>query len=522
MLIKSKTTIGILIILGVSPLVAMLIGSTPHGLALSPDSIAYLKAADGMLKGYGLSFTSVQWPPLYPMTLALFGYLFGDDLDHGSRILHAILLGANFTLIFGLLIQNKSIHIVFAFVVAFLLSISEPIILASYYVWSEPLFILVTLIDLYLINFCLKKKSDDLLALEAALIIVATLAVMTRYIGITVALINMIAVFMIIDRESIFRRVMSASMQFIIPALIISFWLTGHRAIDDNIAVERVLQHPYVDISKIKIGLQTLGTWLYPFASKIEGAMPRWGLELLGVMVLLLIGWSVFNFLVKWKSMPYCSTKLSNHNDRFLGFKAIFIFLYIVILAFILFCYDKKIYFDNRFLSPIFIPIYLLIVGMAVELKQLIARVLVCAMIIVLLSSSYFFLRSWVLINYFDGVELNSRTHTNKAIYKEVKTLPRTCMVYSDAPWNITRYFDEKVRWLPRTVMFGTGFVNNNYKTDVDFLTFNAQVILVENLSDPIIQMLDSKSEYQRIYQSSEGIIWSNSRANRKFCELNN
>lgn len=517
---KSTFGLGILRLVGASLLITMLIGSTPHGLALSPDSIAYLKAAEGLLTGHGLSFASVQWPPLYPMILAVFGSLFAGDLEHGARCLHAILLAVNFILIFELLIQNKNINLFLAFIFAFLLSISEPMILTSYYVWSEPLFIFLTLVDFYLLSFYLNKKSNNLILLEIGLVIVSIFVVMTRYIGIAVALINMISVFLIIDRKNIINRLLRASIQLIIPALIVAFWLAGHRAIDDNSAIERVFQFPDIDLSKVSNGLRTLGTWLYPLASKIDGAIAVWALELLGVAVLLLICWAVYDFLNKLSNDRYLITRLKNHNDRIRGCKAIFIFLYIVILALILFCYDKKIYFDNRFLSPIFIPLYLLIFSIAVELKSVTVRLFAIAAIILLLSSSYFFLRSWLLINYFDGVELNSRTHINKVIYREIKTLPRTCLVYADEPWNITRYFDEKVRWLPRTTMFGTGYVNHNYRTDVDSLTQVAQIVIVEKLSDPIIQILDSKLEYQRIYQSSEGVIWSNSLADRKSCEL--
>ena len=78
-------------------LFAMLFTATRYGLGLSPDSTAYVKAADGLLKGYGWAFASVQWPPLYSLVLAIFGFPFGGNVFFGARLLHALLIAINFS-----------------------------------------------------------------------------------------------------------------------------------------------------------------------------------------------------------------------------------------------------------------------------------------------------------------------------------------------------------------------------------------------------------------------------------------
>jgi hypothetical protein len=74
------------------------------------------------------------------------------------------------------------------------------------------------------------------------------------------------------------------------------------------------------------------------------------------------------------------------------------------------------------------------------------------------------------------------------------------------------------VQWLPRQILFGTGFVNTFYDAEVQALKGKAQIILVEKSNDPIIQTLDSHQDFHRIYAQSDGIIWLNQTLDSKTC----
>jgi hypothetical protein len=80
----------------------LLLYSTPQGLGLNDDSIAYIAGARGMLSGQGyreLWIVSAgpvtHFPPGFPGALALTGLLTGLDPLRGARILNGLLFGAN-------------------------------------------------------------------------------------------------------------------------------------------------------------------------------------------------------------------------------------------------------------------------------------------------------------------------------------------------------------------------------------------------------------------------------------------
>ena len=79
----------------------LILRTTPQGLGLSDDSIAYIAGARSMLAGHGyreLWLASngpvTHLPPAFSSLLAFFG-LFGLDPLRGARFVNAILFGLN-------------------------------------------------------------------------------------------------------------------------------------------------------------------------------------------------------------------------------------------------------------------------------------------------------------------------------------------------------------------------------------------------------------------------------------------
>jgi hypothetical protein len=519
---KSLSKLDLVIpIIGAVVLFAMLVGSTRYGLGLSPDSTAYLKAADGLLKGQGLAFASVQWPPLYPLVLAGFGYLGDGDIITSARVLHGLLIATNFVLTACLLVQCIRFRPALAYLVAFLISLHEVLIWVGFYVWSEPLLISFVLLDLLLIRFYLVEQSNKTHILEAALIGIATMAVMTRYVGINVALINAIVVFIFTKRSNVYKKLTVSGLQFAVPALLMIFWLAWHRAIDDSVAIERALQYPIIHQDKLIEGLQNFGRWLYPSSSKFDGLIPEWLLIVTGLLLLTLVVFEALPLIQRFLTIRQSQAVAlpeANKLALFSACTALFTILYIFFLFFIMSCYDKKIFFDNRLLSPIFIPTILIVLARIARLKIKALKNTLLGCFVLILGCVYFYLRAWLLINYFDGVEINARSHANKTVYATIKEYSRSCQVYADEPWNIVLHFDTKVQWLPRQILFGTGFVNTFYDAEVQALKGKAQIILVEKSNDPIIQTLDSHQDFHRIYAQSDGIIWLNQTLDSKTC----
>ena len=505
-------------------LAAMLFFSTQYGLGLSPDSIAYIKGAEGLLTGKGTEYMSVQWPPLYPLMLALFGYVGNHDLLLGARVLNALLIGLNFWLITQLLIKYISINRWAAYLLAFVISLHEVLVYVGFYAWSEPLVITTILINFFIIEKYVNQENKNNALLECSLILFAILSIYTRYIGVNVAVLNAVIVLFFIGRVNIYTRVWRTLAQVVVPAVAIYPWLAWHRAIDDNNATQRGLQWHPISTEKIIEGFINIGKWLFPSSSKFDGLIPP--------MVLLITGMIVVFLVIS--TVVYASFKLVNifkeknlkkdtRNKRIilLGILGLFIIFYLAFLTFTISFVDRKLLLDNRFLAPIFIPIFLLLLGLVSLISKPIVRYACFGLFVVVMTFSYINLRSWLLINYFDGVEINSRGNINKPIYNNIRKFSKHCQIYSDKPWNISLYFEKKVRWLPTEILFGTGLINQTYKSEIESLKENTNLVVVENKDDPIINEIDLLANLERIYDGKDGLIWKNKNIDFSMCESN-
>ena len=183
------------ILLSLSATFLVLISTAPNGIALSPDSVAYVAAARSLSDGNGLTlFDSTPltlWPPLYPAVLSAAQLLFGLDPVDGARIVNAALFGL-IVYLSGLLFRRhlaSSSFVILGLVTVFL---SPALFGVSIFAWTEPLFILWTLLFLLLLDSYLKEGSTTLLIFLA---IVSGLACLTRYIGVSCAVTGVAALF---------------------------------------------------------------------------------------------------------------------------------------------------------------------------------------------------------------------------------------------------------------------------------------------------------------------------------------
>ena len=97
----SFLTLGLLTVIGIF----LVLRSTPEGLGLSDDSIAYIAGARSLLAGHGYreawlvsNNPITHFPPGFSSALALIG-LFGLDPLRGVRFLNALLFGFSTTLL---------------------------------------------------------------------------------------------------------------------------------------------------------------------------------------------------------------------------------------------------------------------------------------------------------------------------------------------------------------------------------------------------------------------------------------
>jgi hypothetical protein len=105
MQVREKHTIAVLLLLAAMGAICVFY-ATAWGVGVSPDSTLYLEAARNLLRGHGLTITTLDnltrplthYPPLYPYLLYAGGRLGIDPMD-GARWLSALLFGANIFLV---------------------------------------------------------------------------------------------------------------------------------------------------------------------------------------------------------------------------------------------------------------------------------------------------------------------------------------------------------------------------------------------------------------------------------------
>ena len=171
-----------LILLSISGFFLILYSISKYGPASTHDSVAYMYAAESLTKGNGFKYFGydtpfVQWPPLFPIILSGISLL-GSDLIMASGYFNAII----FTLIIFSgywLMKVQKLYNTIAGTITILVSI--PLSYVSKYIWSEPLFILLTLLFMIsLDNYIYKSSLKSLLKRQYLLPLHVT-----RYIGIT-------------------------------------------------------------------------------------------------------------------------------------------------------------------------------------------------------------------------------------------------------------------------------------------------------------------------------------------------
>lgn len=182
-----------LIIISASGLVLKI---TPYNIATSPDSIAYLDAAQHINAGDGLVSTNyvygaeqklvpfTVWPPLYPAVLSLSPSIENAPLFAAVQVA-MIILSLNGVLMFFIL--RKIIGDLLSLMAVAVFMISSANVIVTNYAWSEPLTILMLLFSIHFSMNCHKAaKENNKTRLYLNLFFLATVLAglfYTRYIG---------------------------------------------------------------------------------------------------------------------------------------------------------------------------------------------------------------------------------------------------------------------------------------------------------------------------------------------------
>lgn len=211
----------------------ILIRTSNYGPELDTDTWDYISVAENLTEGNGfkdyLQRNYVDAGPLYPMLVALFGFIGINPIEAG-RFVNIIGFGLIILLVGCWL--NRQIKFRFLAVVgSVLIMTSYSLSRLSSTLMTDTLFTLFTLLALFQIQLFIKSKNLPLsfLALSA---LFTGLAITTRYAGISILLTGIISIFWM-QHSQMLRRLKCAVIYGSLSIIPIGIWMTKNWLIRD-------------------------------------------------------------------------------------------------------------------------------------------------------------------------------------------------------------------------------------------------------------------------------------------------
>ena len=282
----------------------------------------------------------MSWPPLYPLILTLFTILGSNPLE-AVRLLNAVTVALTVLVASSWLLTRISRRL-FAFLGILLTTFSSPLIFVSAHLWTEPLFVLFTVLCLIMIDEYLRGRRR--LLLVAAFL--AGLTWITRYAGITVVISG--AILILLGRGKTKQRDLTAFLA--ISGTPIVIWI-AHNLVVSGTAMGGRSQSNSTLLDNIFRSFEVMSKWFFPEAllSRTHGYI-RLTSAIVGIIALA----EMLHFQLRHmrKRIPHR------------GLQSFPFVLYILIyLSFMLFTATTTVFdpLDDRLLVPLHIPLVLLI-----------------------------------------------------------------------------------------------------------------------------------------------------------------
>jgi len=348
-------TVGLLAIGGIW----LLAYSTPFGLGLNDDSIAYIAGARSILNGNGYreawlasNGPVTHFPPGFPAVLAFIGFVTNLDPVRGARALNGLLFGLNIALTgwVGWCITRSRIAGILA---AALTLLSSSLLYIHSRAMSEPLYIFLMLVSFLLLDYYFERSRNYWLVMLGFALGWAYLA---RYAAVSL-LVTMFAALLILHDN--WRKRLTSVMILSLSAFTwILGWSIRNRVVGGSFT-NRVLDWHPINADNWELGIKTFAEFLVPLRStrKALDQIPALFEIILIVIGLSLLVWTLY------KGLPYFFRPAQNPKPGVLPFtNALYIIAYMSVLVLTMTLFDPATKFQVRILSPTYISLILLLV----------------------------------------------------------------------------------------------------------------------------------------------------------------
>jgi len=348
-------TLGLLAVAGIW----LLAYSTPFGLGLNDDSIAYIAGARSMLDGNGYreawlasNEPVTHFPPGFPAALAFIGFLTDFDPVRGARALNGLLFGLNiaFTGWVGWRITSSRIAGIF---VAALTLLSSSLLYIHTRAMSEPLYIFLMLLSFLLLDYYFERSKNYYLVFLGFVLGWAYLA---RYAALSL-LATIIAVLLILheDWQKRLKSVMVLALSAF-PWLLA--WSIRNRIVGGSFTNRVLGWHP-ITTENWRKARGTFANFIVPVHDwqQVFNTIPNF-FKIVPILIgLVLLVWVLI------KGLPrFFKPARGSHSEVLPFTNALYVIAYLVLLITTMTLFDPATKFQVRILSPIFVSLLLLLI----------------------------------------------------------------------------------------------------------------------------------------------------------------
>lgn len=409
---------------------------TVDGAGLSPDSVSYVAAGRWALAGEGVRSLEggplMHFPPLYPGLLAAAAWVSHSDPLDAARWLNASLFAVLLTLV-GLVAARIGRQPAAGLAAMLLLLVSRDTVLLHAMAWSEPLAIVLGMGGLALVARHIETGRLPALAFGAAAL---SLAALTRYAAVGYAL-AAAAGLLLLDRAAPLRRrtVKVIALALVTAGPLVVWWLsTGARI---GLGDRTLTFHPLGRWDATKAA-GTLMAWI-----GLPNASPWVGSVLVALLAAGLGAWAFGRGYVRTVT-----------ND---AFAALLLSLAAVYLAVVMVCrlfVDAAILFDARILAPVQVSLVTAGAGLVARgLPHPMPRrtqLALSAVALAFVAAHVAATARWAREARADGLFYTKRSLRKSALLAQVRALPPTALLWSNAPDVVYIHTGRCARLLPR------------------------------------------------------------------------
>jgi len=427
----SKWSLGGLLVLALVGIILAWI-TTPWGVRVGYDSYFYLNAAENLLKGLGLSSLSgegqlvplTHFPPFYSISLAAISLLSAGDILLAARWVAVLVYGFNLFLLGFLIFRYTSSWL--AGLMSSSLFLISPIVMDTVVsAFSEGVFLACLLLALFFLTEGVENLNNRFLVSAG---IASALACLTRYVGVTVVLTGVFAIFFL-SQAPVKKKIFSAIGYVALSGLPLFLWYVRNWIVAGSTS-NRIFAIHWPKKGNFLIGIDTITGWFLPQAIPIQ---IRQYILLAGLIVLVIA-------IILWarRLRKERSPIKTQPPFRFVLISLLFCLIYSLSLLISRSFFDASTRWNSRILSPLYLVGFLTVIvviwqaGQVAQFRwrKIMAYAAIVALFVSYLPQSYQFL----LVSYREGNGFSGAAWNNSETMRLVEQFSPSGTLYSNNP----------------------------------------------------------------------------------------